>query len=131
MPVGPDLNNVKVMNASVAELVKCCGFYLPMPSSATARDEEIALERQFLDHNLVVYESRREIDTRSPWCFTLRDALLAEDKLHSSTEVGAATKMHLARRLQLRDGGDLAACFRSYTNMSKARVCGVVATGCS
>ena len=122
MPVGTDLNTLKVQNLTMAELLRSAGCYLPSAATATARDQEIALEQVFCENEPVVLASRRELDPRSCWCHVLTAPVSAEDFLHDTLPAAAITKMMLARRLQIRDGLTMKDCFRLFGSLNKAEI---------
>ena len=69
--VDAESTSLALQPTSVAELIRAAGLFVAVLPNASARDHELSLERQFLDHDLRVVEAYREPDAESPWSFLL------------------------------------------------------------
>ena len=88
--------------ASVAEVSKSAGFYpAGLSPDASAREEELAHESAFFDHDLTRFTSARHSDDpEQPWDFILGDPVEAETTWLAQPYADMK-KMALCRALQL------------------------------
>ncbi len=64
-------DSLELQSVSVAQLIRAAGCFVEIAVNASARDHEIVLEKQFLEHELRVYEAYREPQAEHPWSFVL------------------------------------------------------------
>ena len=114
--------NLSLSQATIAELIRAAGLYLPAAANETARTLELKLEQRFLDYQLTVYDHQREVmadhggDDADAYEFTLSNPCDVEACLWADTPMAEQTNLALARRLSLRDGIDM---WRAFETMSK------------
>ena len=116
-------------------LIVAAGLHLPVPDGATAREQEIRLEDDFLNHGLVQMTTSQRIaavgDADMQWHFHVSHPVDAEDALLARVDVSSLTKVALARQLVLRDGGSWRRLFaKSKAELAALFLAGVAGHGC-
>ena len=101
---GDDPRTLSLRNATIAELFRAAGLYLPPEGSA--RDMELHYERAFPTLNTIRFSSARHGDSRMYWYFQLTEPVDIEEYMFATRPAQDVTKMTLARRLQILDGTD-------------------------
>ena len=66
---------------SVAELIRTAGLFIAVTPTTSAREQELNLERQFLDFDLRVFEAYREPEAENPWSFVVSNPRDIEEAL--------------------------------------------------
>ena len=104
------MHDLSVKQVTIAELIRAAGLHLPVGPHETVRQQEVALEKVFLDHELTAFESFREPfadhggDGSDPFEFVLSNPIDIELELLSNVGLNEMTSMALARRLHLATG---------------------------
>ena len=83
---------------------QAAGLVLPVGCADTARDVELALEEQFMDHGLVRFAHQRETNAEDPFTFIVSHPNDAEKVMWDHTPLLELNKMGLARRLEVEQG---------------------------
>ena len=83
---------------------QAAGLVLPVGCADTARDVELALEEQFMDHGLVRFAHQRETNAEDPFTFIVSHPNDAEKVMWDHTPLLELRKMGLARRLEVEQG---------------------------
>ena len=76
----------------------------PVGCADTARDVELALEEQFMDHGLVRFAHQRETNAEDPFTFIVSHPNDAEKVMWDHTPLLELNKLGLARRLEVEQG---------------------------
>ena len=100
-------NALPLSNATLAEILRAAGHHPAVAPNASARDVEIELERTFLNHGLLEYESKPMAQEGRFWRFELREPTNAETGYFARTPTTSLTKIGLSRMLHNLDGRDI------------------------
>ena len=99
-----EADGVAIQRYTIAELIRAAGLFVVVAETDTARDHELKLQRDFLRHDLSVYEHAREVladhgsDEGDAFEFILSNPTDVEVALWDSTDVHGQTNLALARR---------------------------------
>jgi hypothetical protein len=96
--------DIHVVDATVAEISRGCGYYPAALPDDTTRAVELKHESMFMRHGLVHYQSLLSTDAEHPWNFVLSTPTNVETRIFNSRGIADLTKMALARHLQLLEG---------------------------
>ena len=98
---GFDNFELELMDCTIAELSKACGFHPAVAVNATARDVELLHESMILGHDAMSHTTTRIYDEDHPWLYKLSDPTLLEEHYIAVTPMDELTKMGIARQIQL------------------------------
>ena len=118
-PCDSQSSSLQLQNVTIAEIALACGFQ--SGAFATDREAEIAIERQFLSHSVLHFESKRmSEDPQRPWVFLLYEESDAEEFfVETAPSRSDLTKFALARWLQKEHGHTDAWRDHAWTALSK------------
>jgi hypothetical protein len=102
-PTDTDIHNdLSVTNRTVAEISLASGYFPPLPANHTPRDAEVAHEANVLNHDVVMYDAKR--DGTLNWNLLISSPRFMEDDFAQKVNVADMKKIALARQIQLREG---------------------------
>ena len=96
--------DIVLQHYTLAELIRAAGLYLPVAADASVRTVELNLESKFLDYELTVYDSTREVmadhggEGSDAYEFVLTNPCDVETVFFESMPLAQMTNVALARR---------------------------------